>query len=107
MQMSRKRVRNIRLIKALSHEAAPHFDSPIDFLFIDGDHTWQGIERDWTDWFPKVAAGGVIALHDCRVSANSPVELGSMKFYRERLAELNTIIEVDGVDSLVVFKKVN
>lgn len=37
---------------------------PIDFLFVDGDHTYDGIRTDWELWAPLVRPGGVVALHD-------------------------------------------
>ena len=37
---------------------------PVDFLFIDGDHTRAGVERDFTTYSELVADGGAIALHD-------------------------------------------
>jgi predicted O-methyltransferase YrrM len=36
----------------------------IDFLFIDGDHSFEGVSADFYDYSPLVAAGGIIALHD-------------------------------------------
>ena len=105
LELWRKKLRNVRLIRAFSREAAPRFDQPVDFLFIDGDHSLQGIQRDWSDWFPKVKSGGVIAMHDCRISGNSPVELGTMQFYRERLSHTPELREVAAVDSLTVFRK--
>jgi predicted O-methyltransferase YrrM len=37
---------------------------PIDFLFIDGDHTYSGIKRDFEMYAPLVRHGGIIAFHD-------------------------------------------
>ncbi len=37
---------------------------PIDFLFIDGDHTEDGVEADYRDYAPLVRPGGLVALHD-------------------------------------------
>jgi predicted O-methyltransferase YrrM len=37
---------------------------PLDFLFIDGDHTYDGVKRDFEDYGPLVRPGGLIALHD-------------------------------------------
>ncbi|MDD2753533.1 MAG: class I SAM-dependent methyltransferase [Candidatus Portnoybacteria bacterium] len=37
---------------------------PIDFLFIDGDHSYDGIKRDFELYSPLVRRGGIIALHD-------------------------------------------
>lgn len=36
----------------------------IDFLFIDGDHSYQGCRSDYELYSPFVADGGVIAFHD-------------------------------------------
>ena len=38
---------------------------PIDFLFIDGDHTYAGVRRDWELYSPLVRRnGGLVAFHD-------------------------------------------
>jgi cephalosporin hydroxylase len=39
-------------------------DSKLDFLFIDGDHTYEGIKRDFELYSPLVKKGGLIVLHD-------------------------------------------
>ena len=36
----------------------------LDFLFIDGDHSYDGVKRDFELWSSLVKIGGVIALHD-------------------------------------------
>ena len=35
-----------------------------DFLFIDGDHTYEGVKADFEMYAPLVRPGGIIALHD-------------------------------------------
>lgn len=37
---------------------------PIDFLFIDGDHTYEGVKKDFEIYSPLVKEGGIIAFHD-------------------------------------------
>jgi predicted O-methyltransferase YrrM len=37
---------------------------PVDFLFIDGDHSAAGVERDYELYGPLVRPGGLIAFHD-------------------------------------------
>lgn len=39
-------------------------DGKIDFLFIDGDHTYQGVKSDFEMYSSLVRPGGVIAFHD-------------------------------------------
>jgi predicted O-methyltransferase YrrM len=37
---------------------------PVDFLFIDGDHSRAGALNDWAKYAPLVREGGVIGFHD-------------------------------------------
>lgn len=37
---------------------------PIDFIYIDGDHTKEGCEKDFLLFYPHVAMDGYIVLHD-------------------------------------------
>jgi cephalosporin hydroxylase len=36
----------------------------IDMLFIDGDHSYDGVKKDFDLYSPMVRQGGLIALHD-------------------------------------------
>lgn len=36
----------------------------VDFLFIDGDHTYAGVRRDFEIWSELVTPGGYVAFHD-------------------------------------------
>jgi predicted O-methyltransferase YrrM len=36
----------------------------LDFLFIDGDHSYAGVKADYDMYGPLVRSGGVIAFHD-------------------------------------------
>jgi predicted O-methyltransferase YrrM len=37
---------------------------PLDLVFIDGDHTFLGIARDFVAYFPLLRQGGIAVLHD-------------------------------------------
>lgn len=37
---------------------------PIDMLFIDGDHSYEGVRADVEMYVPLVRLGGIVALHD-------------------------------------------
>jgi len=39
-------------------------DRKIDLLFIDGDHTYRGVKKDFQFYNPLVRKGGIIAFHD-------------------------------------------
>ncbi len=36
----------------------------LDFLFIDGDHTYEGVKKDFEMYSPLVRRGGLIGFHD-------------------------------------------
>lgn len=36
----------------------------LDYLFIDGDHTYEGVKQDFEMYSPFVRRGGVVAFHD-------------------------------------------
>ena len=39
-------------------------DNKVDFLFIDGDHSYEGVKKDFEMYSPLVRKGGIIAFHD-------------------------------------------
>jgi len=41
-----------------------YVDESIHFIFLDADHTYEGVGRDITCWLPKIAVGGILAGHD-------------------------------------------
>lgn len=47
-----------------SAEAARQWNKPIALLWIDGDHRYEQVKRDFLLWEPHVIDGGIIALHD-------------------------------------------
>lgn len=61
----------IELLRRNSHDEATRDrvrdllgGEPIDLLFIDGDHTYEGARRDFELYSPLVRPGGLIGLHD-------------------------------------------
>ena len=53
----------------------------IDFLFIDGDHTYEGVKQDFEMYSPFVKKNGIIALHDIIESKYKGCEV--YKFWNE------------------------
>lgn len=55
----------ITCLQGLSADYAKMWNQgPIDMLFIDGDHSYEGVKLDYEKWSPHVKKGGVIAFHD-------------------------------------------
>jgi len=79
---------------------------PVDFIFIDGDHSYNGLRGDWEAWSPLVAPGGVIALHDSRSSAERDIEgAGSVIFTRESILRDPRFRLVESVDTLTIMSR--
>jgi hypothetical protein len=54
-----------QLHRMFSHEAAPLFpDGSLDFVYIDGNHSFEAVTQDLELWWPKVKAGGLFSGHD-------------------------------------------
>lgn len=57
-----------RFIKDTSENAYYNFfvlqDIKIDFLFIDGDHTYEGVKKDFDLYTQLLSENGVIIIHD-------------------------------------------
>ena len=79
-----------------------------DFMFIDGDHSWEGISADWEAWSPLVAPGGRIALHDSRSTPERPIDdAGSVRFTRTVIAKDPRFRVCAEVDSLTVLERLS
>ncbi|MFH7245459.1 MAG: class I SAM-dependent methyltransferase [Spirulina sp.] len=76
----------IHPLKGLSEEIAKNFDVPIDLLFIDGDHSYEGAYSDLKNWLPKVKDLGIVVCHDFNWAE------GVRRAIRELLAPL----QIDG-----------
>lgn len=54
-----------KLIRGSSVDVAMGFDDEtLDVVYLDGDHTYDGVNFDIQAWLPKVKSGGYICGHD-------------------------------------------
>lgn len=54
----------VRLIPAMTVDAARYWSEPIDFLYVDADHSYEGVRADLEAWVPHVKPGGLILGDD-------------------------------------------
>lgn len=59
----------------------------VDFLFIDADHTYDGVRADLAMYYPFLRPGGLLALHDVCVHPGNP-EVGVPQLWEELKAGL-------------------
>jgi predicted O-methyltransferase YrrM len=73
------------LLVAPSVVAASLWSVPLGMVFIDGGHSHAAAHSDYEAWTPRIAAGGVLAIHDLfpdpNLGGQAPIEI-----YRRALA---------------------
>lgn len=60
---------NIALIIGETSEIAKRWFMPVDFLFIDADHSYEAVKQDIAFYAPFLKKGGIIAGHDYSLPA--------------------------------------
>lgn len=76
-------------------------DQQVDFLFIDGDHSYEGLRADWEAWREFVALGAIVGLHDTIGGV-----FGCEDYMRDVIVPDPEFECIDEVDSLTVFRRV-
>jgi predicted O-methyltransferase YrrM len=59
---------DVRWHIARSADVARGWSASVDLVFVDGDHSEEGVAEDWALWSPFVTEGGVVLFHDARLS---------------------------------------
>lgn len=80
------------------------FRKKMDFIFVDGDHSYEGVKNDTEKAFEMLAPGGIIMWHDYGASS----DLGLVEFFVEftkktslfRIKKTSLLLYVDGVEAL-------
>jgi hypothetical protein len=56
---------NLEIIKDFTTNASKLVeDNSLDFIYIDSDHSYEGVVEDLLNWVTKVKKGGIISGHD-------------------------------------------
>jgi hypothetical protein len=54
----------IKPVRGKSHEVATRIPDELSLLFVDGDHSYDGVRRDLLLYLPKMREDGVLVMHD-------------------------------------------
>jgi hypothetical protein len=97
----------VKLVVADSSEV--EHDDQVDFVFIDGDHSYEGAKRDHNKWGSKVRAGGFIIHHDmgkARPLASQWESLAKLK--SEIISTQPDVLELaHAAGSMIVFRRLS
>jgi predicted O-methyltransferase YrrM len=73
------------MIRATSLEAAGQLPASADFIFVDGDHSWRGIEADWKIVLDHLAPEGIACFHDTSPRPERPNDKSDSVLFFEKV----------------------
>lgn len=83
----------------------------IDLVFVDGNHTYEGVSRDVAHWVPALRHGGILLLHDAKWPEpsrpwNRPPDAAVLGVHRlvEELRRRSDLDEMSAPGTLVQFR---
>jgi predicted O-methyltransferase YrrM len=70
VERARRRRDGPRVVWHVDYSAsvAERWTDPVDLVFVDGDHSEDGVRADWEGWQRLVRPGGAVVFHDARLS---------------------------------------
>jgi len=74
---------------------------PVRLLFIDGDHSYEGVKKDFELWSGLVIEGGIIGFHDYMSKGYPDVT----RFVDELLAHTSCYDDVIQANTLKLIQK--
>ena len=67
--------RSVRLINLSSEQIAPGWTQPIGVLWIDGDHRYEGVKRDFDAWVWRLTEDAIVLFDDATDTSIGPYRL--------------------------------
>lgn len=96
-------LQKVVVIRGYSAQMDEHLPVSLDFVFVDGDHSWDGISADWKIVKKRLSKGGIVCLHDTSVPPEEPWRTpDSVRFFDEVIANDTEFQHVETVYSLNV-----
>ena len=94
--------------KDYSYNIVENWQYKFDFIFIDGDHRYKSVRKDFIDWFLLLESNGIIAFHDSAPVMSMPGSFegwpGPTKLVSELKKDRN-LKYIETIDTLTIFKK--
>ena len=94
---------HIRVVVDNSESASKKIKGEIDFLFIDGSHTFASARNDYESWKNKIRAGGILTIHDIYDSEEEGGQ-APREIFEKAITEDFTLVK--RVNSLVALEKI-
>lgn len=80
-------------------------DRKWDYIYLDGDHSYNGIKFDFETFWPKLKKGGFMCLHDIYTKDLGNLEYGVNKYWIKIKKKFPNAIEFGGICGLGIIQK--
>jgi predicted O-methyltransferase YrrM len=98
--------KSVGIIEKFSFDAVGDVPEKVDFIFIDGDHSYEGIDKDWKLYANLLKPGGIMALHDTSIiAADGDWVQGSVRYYNDVIKHDNRFEWIATVDRMNVLRR--
>jgi predicted O-methyltransferase YrrM len=98
--------KHIRMLRSDSHGAMASLPARVDFFFVDGDHSYDGLKADWWVVRQLLRPGGIAAFHDTARDPDASLHSeGAIRFFEEVIAQDAEFEIVDRVRSLNLIRR--
>jgi len=92
-----KKHSNVKVIFKYSDEALKEIGEKVDFVYIDGDHSYEAVKKDINNYWKIVKDGGLLGGHDVH-NAVRPHNRGVMKAVFEFALSEKLDVVIQGED---------
>lgn len=93
----------IQLLEGHSHSYSRDWNNSIDILFIDGNHDYASVLRDFEEWTPFLVPGGLLIMHDAYFETGG--FQGPPQVVKERILGNPEWCEIRGAGTIVAARK--
>ena len=83
----------------------PNQNLEVDFLFVDGDHSYEGVKKDYLHWIDAVKHGGHILFHDAVAPREFTTKHDEVFQFIKELEQDDRVHKIHEVGSIVHFVK--
>ncbi len=78
----------------------------LDFILVDGDHSYKGLENDWQIVLSKLTSKGIVCLHDTTIPENEPYRnFGSVAYFNDVIKNDSNFVLLETVYSMNILRK--
>jgi len=78
----------------------------LDFVLVDGDHSYEGLKNDWAIVRNKLKPNGLVCLHDTIIPPEEPYRyFGSVDFFNEVITKDSEFEIIDRCYSMTILRR--